>query len=164
MLYIESYAGPRGYGTIHLSFLILYQSLFAPDHQFMAPPSSSSPSPTLNIQQALTAAITIKLDQDNYLLWKAQALPGLHSHDLYGFVDGTKEIPPKKVPMTEGSSTMMDNPEYAVWFRQDQQVLSSLLASLSPPVVGHMLFLQTAASVWQALDHMFASKSKAKIV
>ncbi|CAM0957037.1 unnamed protein product [Alopecurus aequalis] len=100
----------------------------------MAP--STSPSP-VNIAAALSAAITIKLDQDNFLLWKAQALPALYGNELYGFVDGT---------------------------HADQQVLSDLLASLTPPVLGHVQLLKTAAKVWEALDRMFASRSKAWIV
>ena len=130
----------------------------------MAPTTSSPSAAPVNIIAALSAAITIKLDQENFLLWKAQALPALYSNDLYGFVDGTKAAPPKKVAATTGSSDEVDNPEYPIWFKQDQQVLSGLLASLTPSVLGHVQLLKTSAQVWEALERTFASRSKAQIV
>jgi uncharacterized membrane protein YgcG len=130
----------------------------------MAPPSPAAPAAPANIAQTIGAAITVKLDQDNFLLWRAQALPALYSLDLFGFVDGSNAAPPKKVPASEGSSESVANPEYAAWFKTDQQVLSALLASLNPSVLGHVMLLDSSASVWSVLTRMFSSRSKAKIV
>ncbi|KAK1665283.1 hypothetical protein QYE76_053442 [Lolium multiflorum] len=121
-------------------------------------------TPIPNLTQILASAITIKLEQDNYLLWRAQSLPALHGQDVYGFVDGSEKAPPKKVASAEGSSTLVDNPDYAVWFRTDQQVLSALLSSLSPSTLGHVQLLKTSAATWETLDRMYASRSKAKVV
>lgn len=117
-----------------------------------------------NIAQTIGAAITVKLNQDNFLLWRAQALPALYSLDLFGSVDGSSAAPSKKVPASEGSSETVNNLEYAVWFKPDQQVLSALLASLNPSVLGHVMLLKSSASVWDVLTRMFSSRSKAKIV
>jgi hypothetical protein len=43
-------------------------------------------------------------------------------------------------------------------------VLSAVLTSLTPPVIGHICFLKTSTLVWEALDRMYASHSKAWIV
>jgi hypothetical protein len=43
----------------------------------MAP--ATLPSSSFNITAALAAVITIKLDQDNFLLWQAQDLPAFYS-------------------------------------------------------------------------------------
>jgi hypothetical protein len=53
------------------------------------------------------------LDQENYLLWKAQALPALHGNDLFGFIDGSNAALPTCIPAATGSSNQVDNPEYA---------------------------------------------------
>ena len=114
----------------------------------MAPTNSSSTSSStvpINIAATLSAAISIKLDQENYLLWKAQALPALYGNDLFGFVDGSNPAPPKRVPAATGSSDQVDNPAYAAWRKQDQQVLSGLLTSLTPAVLGHVHLLKTSA-------------------
>jgi hypothetical protein len=129
----------------------------------MAPSSTPFGTP-INIAATLSAAISIKLDQENYLLWKAQALPALYGNDLFGYVDGSTPAPPKRVPAATGSSSMIDNPEYATWRKDDQQVLSGLLSSLTPSVLGHVQLLTTSAQVWEALDRTFASRSKARIV
>ena len=37
--------------------------------------------------------ITIKLNRDNYLLWKAQIVPYLKGQHLFGFIDGSQNRP-----------------------------------------------------------------------
>ena len=115
---------------------------------------------------SLASSITIKLDQENYLLWRAQFVPALYGHGLMGFVDGTYPAPPESLPGSkeEGAPKTVPNPAYAGLFRQDQQVLSAILASLTPGLLGHVLFMTTAAEAWEALEQMFASRSKARIV
>lgn len=127
-------------------------------------PTTTPPTMPINIAATLRAAISIKLDQENYLLWKAQALPALYGNDLFGFVDGSNSAPPKRIAAAVGSSDQIDNPEYAAWHKQDQQVLSGLLTSLTPAVLGHVQLLKTSKQVWEALDRTFASRSKARTV
>lgn len=127
-------------------------------------PTTSSPAGPINIAATLSAAISIKLDQKNYLLWKAQALPALYGNDLFCFVDGSNAAPPKCVPAAAGSSNLIDNPEYAAWRKQDQQVLNGLLTSITPAMLSHVQLIKTSAQVWEALDRTFASRSKARIV
>jgi hypothetical protein len=130
----------------------------------MAPTTAPPPAATTNIVDALASAITIKLDQENFLLWKAQALSALYINDLYGFVDGIERAPAKKVAASVGISNQVDNPNYAIWFKKDQKVLSGLLASLTPSVLGHVQLLKTLAQVWEVIVRMFASNSKARVV
>ncbi|KAK1618614.1 hypothetical protein QYE76_024131 [Lolium multiflorum] len=125
------------------------------------PPPTAVP---INITATLSASIPIKLDQENFLLWKAQALPALIGNDLMAFVDGNNLAPPKFIPAETGSSTQVANPAFAAWRKTDQQILSGLLTSLTPPVLGHVQLLKTSAQVWEALDRTFASRSKARIV
>jgi hypothetical protein len=46
----------------------------------------------------------------------------LYNNDVFGFVNGSKAAPSKKVAAVTGSSDLVDNLEYAIWFKQDQQV------------------------------------------
>ena len=39
--------------------------------------------------------MTVKLGQDNYLLWRSAILPLLRSHFFMGFVDGSYPCPPE---------------------------------------------------------------------
>lgn len=66
--------------------------------------------------------ITTKLNQDNYLVWKAQVQTSLCSQELFQHADGSAIAPPQKLP------SGLSNPAYLKWFQQDQLVLSVLLA------------------------------------
>ena len=37
--------------------------------------------------------VTIKLNRDNYLLWKAQIIPYLRGQHLFGFLDSSRPAP-----------------------------------------------------------------------
>ncbi|KAK1615934.1 hypothetical protein QYE76_021451 [Lolium multiflorum] len=127
--------------------------------------SISSTSPTqMPSLPSLCSSITVQLDRENYLLWKAQVVPTLHSYELIGYIDGTCTAPPKTIPAAEANAEPVPNPAYAEWFRRDQLVLSALLASLTPETIGQVLFLPTAVQVWATLANMFASRSKARMV
>ena len=54
----------------------------------LATPSTTTSSHSLSPIQHL---ITIKLNRDNYLLWKAQIIPYLKGLHLFGFIDGTHQ-------------------------------------------------------------------------
>jgi hypothetical protein len=106
----------------------------------------------------------VRLDRENYLLWKAQVIPTLHSFELIGYIDGTCTAPAKTIAGATADAEPVPNPAYAEWFRRDQLVLSALLASLTPETIGQVLFLSSAVQVWTTLANMFASRSKARMV
>uniref|UniRef100_A0A2N9J0L5 Retrotransposon Copia-like N-terminal domain-containing protein n=1 Tax=Fagus sylvatica TaxID=28930 RepID=A0A2N9J0L5_FAGSY len=77
-----------------------------------APLNSSSPTPGLiNLHHV----ITIKLNRDNYLLWKAQLIPYLRGQHLLGYVDGTTPPPPQMISQTSesGETSLLPNLAYA---------------------------------------------------
>ncbi|KAJ0962959.1 hypothetical protein J5N97_028081 [Dioscorea zingiberensis] len=127
--------------------------------------ASLSSSPGLLPTPSFNHLINVKLNRDNYLLWKAQFMPYLRSQQLLGYVDGTIVCPSKTI--TEATSTgaaQVPNPAYQTWFQQDQLVLSALLSLLSEEVLTHVLFLSTSFEVWSTLEHMFSSRSRARIM
>ena len=38
--------------------------------------------------------VTVKLNRDNYLLWKAQIIPYLRGKKVFGYIDGSIPQPP----------------------------------------------------------------------
>lgn len=70
----------------------------------------------------------IKLDRNNYILWRSQILPTLRGHDLEGYINGTHKCPSKFAandPTKEGSSADTTvSATYIAWRRQDQLLLS----------------------------------------
>ena len=115
-------------------------------------PFSTNSSTPININHF----VSLKLDRQNFLLWQAQFLPLLRGYELEGYVSGALPCPPKFLSSID--STINNN--YITWQKQDNILLGWILSSLTELV----LALSTSTSVWQALDHMFASKSRARIM
>ncbi|KAJ0972283.1 hypothetical protein J5N97_020242 [Dioscorea zingiberensis] len=109
--------------------------------------------------------INVKLTRENYLLWKAQFMPYLRSQQLLGYVDSSTACPAKIITeTTESRATQVPNQGYQTWLQQDHMVLSALLSSLSEEVLSQVLFLSISHEVWQTLERMFSSQSKARIM
>lgn len=56
----------------------------------------------------------------------------------------------------KGEVVRMPNPAYDAWYEQDQLIVTSLLSSLSPEVLGQVVFMSTLAEVWATLEGIFA--------
>uniref|UniRef100_A0A8I6YTD0 Retrotransposon Copia-like N-terminal domain-containing protein n=1 Tax=Hordeum vulgare subsp. vulgare TaxID=112509 RepID=A0A8I6YTD0_HORVV len=103
--------------------------------------------------------ITTKLSSDNYVFWRAQVLPLLGSYYLLGYVDGSYPCPPAVVDSVNGP---VYNPAHRVWTGQDQANLSAIQGSLTPEVVGMLVFAKTSHEAWTILERSFASQSQAR--
>jgi hypothetical protein len=81
--------------------------------------------------------ITEKLTRDNFMLWKAQFIPAVRGAQLFGFLDGSVKVPEQEIENSENKKE--ENPAYARWVVQDQQLLSFLNSSLSREVLGQVI-------------------------
>lgn len=59
---------------------------------------------------------------------------------------------------------MVPNTDYVIWLHKDQMVLRAILTSLTEEVLAQVMLLSTAHEVWQALERMFSSGSRARIM
>jgi hypothetical protein len=91
-----------------------------------AAPSTTKPSQSLSPIQHL---ITIKLNRDNYLLWKAQISPYFKGQHLFGFLDGTQPAPPQFLPPTSDASSQ-------------SRIHYLALPRLDDPFCPHLLYFQ----------------------
>ena len=60
--------------------------------------------------------VPIKLDRQNYLMWKSQVLPSIRGNELEGFINNTKPCPNKFLVVATDNQTAETtvNPEYAL--------------------------------------------------
>jgi hypothetical protein len=107
-------------------------------------------------------AVTIRLTETNYLIWRAQLLPYLRSTKLIGYLDGSLPAPPKQV--ASSSEDGAANPAYQRWYDQDQQVLSGLLSSISEDILRDLIDATSSKVVWDMLQRRFASATRARTV
>ncbi|KAG5597213.1 hypothetical protein H5410_038445 [Solanum commersonii] len=91
--------------------------------------SSMMPSSSPNLAHQLP----VKLTSSNYLLWKTQFMPMIFACGLNHHIDGTTQIPPQFLDDTKS------NPAYTVWLREDQLVLSWIVASVSESILPQLV-------------------------
>ncbi|KAI6682797.1 hypothetical protein NL676_028710 [Syzygium grande] len=91
--------------------------------------------------------VTIKLAEDNFLLWQTQFLRFLRSQELFGFVSG--EIPPPgKLQLDiEGNETEAVNPDYNDWVKTDQLVSSWISGAVSEHIMGLIIGLEKSSEL-----------------
>ncbi|XP_057989131.1 uncharacterized protein LOC110635065 [Hevea brasiliensis] len=116
--------------------------------------ASSSSSLT---QTHASQFLTIKLTSLNHLLWQAQLLPLLRSHNLTDHVSSSATTP------SPTSNDGSPNPQYINWFRRDQLVLSWLFCSISEALLPQIIGLKIALEAWTKLETIFASGTRTQI-
>ena len=139
-------------------------------------PEVDNPQPPLPIHldnPALNAAIqiinpshqalTIKLTDSNYLLWRLQVLISARGFGLEGFLLGTFPPPAQTIPAADGQPAQL-NHAFLIWQRQDQLLAAWLLASVTEDILVSLVGLNSSREIWESLEHTFASQSQAKVM
>uniref|UniRef100_A0A5K1DDR9 Uncharacterized protein n=1 Tax=Nymphaea colorata TaxID=210225 RepID=A0A5K1DDR9_9MAGN len=116
---------------------------------------------TVNPQwNAIASLVSVKLDENNYLLWKSQLHSAMYSQDLLRYVDDSSTPPPEKM---NANSTEI-NPEYIKWKCSDQLALSWILSTVSESILTQIISYDTAREAWVALANAHASHSNIHIL
>ncbi|KAF5464109.1 hypothetical protein F2P56_014216 [Juglans regia] len=121
------------------------------------PPPPIFPKPTSNISLSSPSnLITVKLNNENYLLWKAQIMPYLRGQNLFGHIDWTI-VPPQLLDASSKPTSA-----FLAWQQQDQAIMSVLISSLSEPLIAHVLRASSSLEIWDILKALFAANSQAR--
>ena len=107
--------------------------------------------------------ISVKLTDGNFLMWQQQVDVAVYGYGLEGFLTGEATAPPQMVPDAE-EGTLVMNPAFLAWQRQDRRVAGWLLSSLSEGALTLVVGLRSARDIWCALETNFASRSTAKVM
>ncbi|KAL3510486.1 hypothetical protein ACH5RR_029887 [Cinchona calisaya] len=81
----------------------------------------------------------------------------MHGHDLYGHLDGTKPAPSHS---TTQNNRETDNPQFRIWFRQDQLIQQALMAFVDPTIAPTVAAASNSQKAWDLLHTSFANKSQ----
>lgn len=129
----------------------------------MANSGSHASVGTISISN-ISSLISIKLDRDNYLLWKSQFLPILRTNRLLKYVDGSASCPDPFLFDKDNKPTTTINPAYDLWIEQDSLVLLWINATLTVPVLQRVVGLQSAREVWQRLEKLHLIQSRSRVL
>ncbi|CAL9248911.1 unnamed protein product [Arabidopsis halleri] len=118
-------------------------------------------SPSLQISNC----ITIKLTEQNYIIWKSQFESFLRTQALLGHVNGSIRRPMEFIPVVnnEGLTEQIVNPDFQVWAKADQVVMSWLLGSMSEDVLRLVVDTISAQEVWLTLANHFNRVSSSRL-
>ncbi|RVW48987.1 Retrovirus-related Pol polyprotein from transposon TNT 1-94 [Vitis vinifera] len=123
------------------------------EHQLSSPSTHNSAS-----LLSLNHALPIKLDRNNYILWKTRMENVVYANGFEEYIEGTKSCPPKELPTGDL------NPDFVQWRRFDRMVLSWMYSTLNPDIMGQIVGFQTSHEAWMALHKIFSASSKARIM
>jgi len=111
--------------------------------------------------------LSLKLDRNNYSLWKENTLDILKAFSLDSFVLGFNS-PPKTITVTptsittatESSTTqaqpeITSNPTYEEWRRSDLLILVWLRQIIYDLLLGHLTRASSSYDAWTKIERMF---------
>jgi hypothetical protein len=110
---------------------------------------------------------SMKLNHDNFLLWKNMVLPVIRGNKMEGFITGAKQCPLEFIEVTiEGAikSELQNNPEYENWVAQDQILLGWIYNSIDIEVASELMGYETSKQLWEAIRDLFGLKNRSNIV
>ncbi|KAJ9558197.1 hypothetical protein OSB04_012811 [Centaurea solstitialis] len=110
--------------------------------------------------------VSVKLsgtNDTNYLMWKAQMMCLVQSHDMVGFIDGTLKprkpnVNSKKKANTILRRIILEADYYQEWKRSDSLVKGWIFGSLSQRVLVKVVGLDTSHDVWKKLETTMTNK------
>ena len=100
------------------------------------------------------------MDSTNYKLWQTQVQNVLRANGYLGYVYGSVRCPDSE---TEDHNRTVLKPDKALWIFIDGQLLTCLMASISPQILPQVLGLDQANRAWNNLEKRFSSLSRSHI-
>ena len=107
--------------------------------------------------------VPTKLKRDNYLVWKALFAPIFHRYKLTGIIDGAEICPSQFLHDASSCSTRVPNPEFDLWYENDQNILIWLNSTLSEDLITFIVSVTFARELWTKLEQRFDGISDAHI-
>ena len=106
-----------------------------------------------SVLSSLVFNTLIKLTNNNYLVWQSQVIATINANDLEDLIDNSKSPPNRAVINIDSDQTVITtpNPQFQIWRRNDQQLMSWLLSTLSEEVLNVVVGARSSLDVWQIL-------------
>ena len=129
----------------------------------MADPTTTASPSTANSNLVISShPIALKLNEENYLLWKQQVLAAIRGHNLQQYIVSSSSIPPQFLSLEDEVLGTL-NPEFLAWEQKDQLLLSWLLSSLSEPMLTRFVGCNQSRQLWDQIHQHFHSQARSKV-
>lgn len=122
--------------------------------------ASSIATTTKNNPKTFKSLLFVKLNDENYLLWKQQVKAAIHGHNLLHFLEESSN-PPRFLSNDDENSTNI-NTDYLEWEQQDQLLVSWLMSSMSEGVLARMVGCDSSSQIWTKLNALLCRANHSK--
>ena len=102
----------------------------------------------------------MKLDENNYLIWKNQLLNAIIVNGLEDFIDGCHPCPIRFLD----SQIQIVNLDFTTWHRFNRLIMSWIYASLTERMLYQIVGYSTALEIWYALNQIYSTASMARLI
>ena len=109
-------------------------------------------------QKMFNHSLSMKLDRSNYILWRSHIDHVIFANGFEDFIEGTSICPAQELNSRE------INPAFITWRRQHRTILSWIYSSLTLGIMAQIIGHTTSHSTWVALERIFSSSSRARIM
>ncbi|KAH1193046.1 Retrovirus-related Pol polyprotein from transposon RE1 [Glycine max] len=114
----------------------------------------------LNLQ---IPSINIKLERDNYSLWRSTIISALETFELESFI--LNPAPPMQIHIvntSDGVSTTEPNPDFVLWKKHDRFVLLWIKSTLSEKALSLVVCATSSHMAWTAIEKTFQAQTRAR--
>uniref|UniRef100_A0A803NZX3 Retrotransposon Copia-like N-terminal domain-containing protein n=1 Tax=Cannabis sativa TaxID=3483 RepID=A0A803NZX3_CANSA len=129
--------------------------------------ASSSSVVVPQFGSTLNQPFALKLDRNNFSLWKTMVSAIVKGHRLDGYLTGKKVKPQEFIstPNLDGQPGfgVEMNPEYEQWVVHDQLLMGWLYGSMTETIATEVMGCSTSTDLWRALEALYGAHSKAKM-
>ncbi|KAL4333776.1 hypothetical protein GQ457_07G016460 [Hibiscus cannabinus] len=106
--------------------------------------------------------VNIRLDDFNFLLWKQHVMLMIRGHDLEQYLDESTVVPPKVLTNSDGQLVL--NPAYRRFKKEDYNLSSWLLSTISPNILPQLVSADSTAAIWNTILKLYSKLSTTKIM
>ncbi|KAM0010404.1 putative transcription factor interactor and regulator CCHC(Zn) family [Helianthus debilis subsp. tardiflorus] len=117
-------------------------------------------APQTVVQLNASTNFNITLTTENFSIWRKHVQSTLIGMDLVHFITGTKTAPAEFLD----AERTKPNPDYYLWYRQDQVILEALLGSCSLAIQPLIALAETSRQAWDRLVTSYANSSRSRII
>ncbi|XP_060969652.1 uncharacterized protein LOC133036898 [Cannabis sativa] len=129
------------------------------NQQFSTFGASSSNVSVPHFRSTLNQQFALKLDRNDFSLWKTMVMAIVRGHRLDGYLTGGRSRPAEYIsaPSVEGEpgTTSEMNSEFEQWIVNDQLLMGWLYGSMTESIATEVMGCSSSADLWSGLESSF---------
>ena len=112
----------------------------------------------------MASMMIVKLDYNNYLVWKHQIEVILEAYSMINFIEDNLEAPNPFLKDSSGNYITEANPEYIQWRNREQSLFTFINSTLSHSILALTICQKFGRGVWKILEKHFSLVSQYHIL